>query len=289
MRTGVDGFEMTAPTVEGVSPPQEPPAASPQGARQTIRRRPPLRVPTVAVNVMSILLALGIWWLVAALGIDGLPSPPQVFRRFVTLAGDGVLGRNVWASTFRVLVGFGIGTSAAVLVGLLMGWYRMFRALAEPVIHFYRMVPPLALIPLMIVLFGIGQTPKIIVISLAAFLTNVIAVVEGVKNVDRTLINAARVLGLSSAAVFRRVIIPASLPYLFVGMRVAIGACWATLVAAEMIAAQAGLGYEMQQAQVYYDLPTIFVDIIVIGLLGLLMDRCLHVASSRLTSWQETR
>lgn len=205
------------------------------------------------------------------------------------MAGNGILTGDIWASTFRVLVGFGIGTSLAILVGILIGWYRLFQALTEPIIHFYRMIPPLATIPLAIVLFGIGQTPKIIVISLAAFLTNVLAVVEGVKNVDKTLINAARVLGLSGAAVFRRVIIPGSLPYIFIGMRVGLGACWATLVAAEMIAAHSGLGYRMEQAQIYYNLPTIFVDLITIGVLGLVMDRCLYLAGRRLTSWQETR
>lgn len=265
------------------------PMVETEQADQVAKTRRRLRLPTVVINVLSILLAFGIWWGIAALGIGGLPNPPQVFHSFITMAGNGILAGDIWASTSLVLIGFGIGTSLAILAGLLIGWYRMFQALAEPIIHFSRMIPPLATIPLAVVLFGIGQTPKIIVISLAAFLTTVIAVVEGVKNVDKTLINAARVLGLSDPAVFRRVIIPGSLPYLFIGMRVGVGACWATLVAAEMIAAHSGLGYRMEQAQIYYDLPVIFVDLIIIGFLGLTMDRCLHIASRRLTSWQETR
>lgn len=257
--------------------------------RHLSHEAPAIRVPTSVLNILAVIVALGIWWALGTLGIGGLPGPPQVFHRFAVLAGNGVLGRDVWASTFRVLVGFAIGTTLAILVGLLMGWYRTLQALLDPIIHFYRMIPPLATIPLAVVLFGIGQTPKIIVISLAAFLTTVIAVIEGVKNVDKTLINAARVLGLSSAGVFRRVIIPASLPYIFVGMRVGLGACWATLVAAELIAAHSGLGYLMSQAQIFYDLPAIFVGLICIGLLGLIMDSCLRFASRRLTSWQETR
>lgn len=258
-------------------------------ADQVAKARRRLRLPTVVINVLSILLAFGIWWGIAALGIDSLPNPPQVFHSFMTMAGNGILGADIWASTSLVLIGFGIGTSLAIFVGLLMGWYRIFQALTDPIIQFYRMIPPLATIPLAVVLFGIGQTPKIIVISLAAFLTTVIAVVEGVKNVDKTLINAARVLGLSESAVFWRVIIPGSLPWIFIGMRVGIGACWATLVAAEMIAAHSGLGFRMEQAQIYYNLPVIFVDLIIIGFLGLTMDRCLYLANRRLTSWQETR
>ncbi|MFD0489287.1 ABC transporter permease [Saccharopolyspora spinosporotrichia] len=104
---------------------------------------------------------------------------------------------------------------------------------------------------------------------------------------DRTLINAARVLGAGDATIFRRVVVPASSPFILVGMRVGLGSAWATLVAAELIAAQEGLGYRMQNAQLYYDLPTIFVSLITIGILGLVMDRLLLLAERRLTGWQE--
>ena len=126
-------------------------------------------------------------------------------------------------------------------------------------------------------------------IFLAAFLACVISTFQGVVQVDRTLINAARVLGAKDATIFVRVVIPASTPFILVGMRVGLGAAWATVVAAELIAAQQGLGYRMQQAQIYYDLPTIFVGIIVIGIFGLLMDRSLLLIESKLTSWQERR
>ena len=133
---------------------------------------------------------------------------------------------------------------------------------------------------------GIGETPKIFVIFLAAFLSCVMSTFQGVVSVDHTLINAARVLGAGDA-IFLRVVVPASTPFILVGMRVGLGSAWATLVAAELIAAQEGLGYRMQKAQLYYDLPTIFVGLITIGVLGLIMDRLLLAAERRLTGWQE--
>jgi NitT/TauT family transport system permease protein len=139
------------------------------------------------------------------------------------------------------------------------------------------------------VLLGIGEVPKIFVIFLAAFLACVIATYQGVINVDRTLINAARVLGARDGAIFVRVVIPASTPFIMVGMRVGLGSAWATLVAAELLAAQAGLGQMMVSAQIYYDLATIFVGIVFIGILGLVMDRLLLFAESKLTGWQERR
>jgi NitT/TauT family transport system permease protein len=156
-------------------------------------------------------------------------------------------------------------------------------------VQFFRTIPPLAIIPLAIVLMGIDERPKIFVIFLAAFLSSVVSTFQGVVDVDKTLINAARVLGASDRTIFLRVVVPASTPFILVGMRVGLGAAWGTLVAAELIAAQEGLGFRMQQAQLYYDLSTIFVGLITIGVLGLLMDRLLLLAERRLTNWQERR
>jgi NitT/TauT family transport system permease protein len=188
-----------------------------------------------------------------------------------------------------VLIGFALGTLLAIPVGFLMGWYTVARGLMEPYVQFFRTIPPLAMIPLAIVFLGIGEVPKVFVITLAAFLVSVISTYQGVVNVDKVLINAARVLGASDAQVFRRVVIPASSPFILVGMRTGLGAAWSTLVAAELIAAQEGLGHRMQQAQVYYDLETIFVALITIGLTGLVMDRILLRLEAHLTGWQERR
>jgi NitT/TauT family transport system permease protein len=256
-------------------------AASPPVAR----RRAPTRL---ALNIATIFLGIALWWLISLTGLQ-IPSPPAVVLAAMELAAAGTLFTDIGASLTRVASGFLLGTALAIPVGFLMGWYGWARGLLEPWVQFFRTIPPLAIIPLAIVLMGIGEQPKIFVIFLASFLSCVISTFQGVVQVDRTLINAARVLGAKDGTIFARVVVPASTPFILVGMRVGLGSAWATVVAAELIAAQQGLGYRMQQAQIYYDLPTIFVGIIVIGILGLAMDRALLAIESKLTVWQERR
>jgi len=251
-------------------------------------RRPWLPAATMlGLNVLAVLLGLGAWGFVTAEGVVGLPGPGAVLSAGLTLARNGQLLSDALASLGRVLTGFLLGVLVAIPVGFLMGWYKVARGLIEPYVQFFRTIPPLAVIPLAIVTMGIGETPKIFVIFLAAFLSSVVATFQGVVSVDRTLINAARVLGAKDATIFRRVVIPASTPFIMVGVRIGLGSSWATVVAAELIAAQSGLGFRMQQAQLYYDLPTIFVSLIAIGVLGLLMDRIIIAFDRVLTAWQE--
>jgi NitT/TauT family transport system permease protein len=254
------------------------------------RAAPPVRrgIPRGALNLVSVAVGIALWWGISLAGFD-IPTPPEVVKRGGELIANGTLAKDIAASLLRVLTGFLLGVAAAIPVGFLMGWYGTVRGLVEPWVQFFRTIPPLAIIPLAIVLMGIGETPKIFVIFLASFLACVIATFQGVVNVDKTLINAARVLGAKDGTIFARVVVPASTPFILVGMRVGLGSSWATLVAAELIAAQQGLGYRMQSAQLYYDLPTIFVGLITIGVLGLLMDRILLFAEKHLTSWQERR
>ncbi|MEN3533693.1 ABC transporter permease [Microbispora sp. ZYX-F-249] len=242
----------------------------------------------LVLNIISIVAGIAIWW---GLSLSGLqfPTPGEVVAAAWKMIGDGTLATDVGASLGRVLAGFALGSIAAVIVGFVMGWYTVARGLFEPWIQFFRTIPPLAMLPLVLVLMGIGESPKIFVIFLAAFLSCVISTYQGVVNVDRTLINAARVLGAGDGTIFGRVVVPASTPFILVGMRVGLGSAWGTLVAAELLAAQAGLGHRMQSAQLYYDLPTIFVGIIAIGVLGLIMDRLLMIAGNKLTAWQENR
>jgi len=265
-----------------------PTTASTQAERERLRQRS-VRRRLLALNLLSALIGLALWWLASHLKLAGLPGPQEVGAKALELMANGQLFKDAAASLQRVLLGFAIGTLLAIPVGFLMGWYTVARGLLEPYVQFFRTIPPLAMIPLAIVFLGIGEVPKVFVITLAAFLVSVISTYQGVVSVDRVLINAARVLGARDAAVFRRVVIPASTPFILVGMRTGLGAAWSTLVAAELIAAQEGLGHRMQQAQVYYDLATIFVALVTIGLMGLLMDRMLLWLDSRLTTWQERR
>lgn len=270
------------------TPSNAPPTAPSQAQRERLRQRS-VRRRLLALNLLSALIGLALWGLASHLKLAGLPGPQEVGAKALELLANGQLFKDAAASLQRVLLGFAIGTLLAIPVGFLMGWYTVARGLLEPYVQFFRTIPPLAMIPLAIVFLGIGEVPKVFVITLAAFLVSVISTYQGVVNVDRVLINAARVLGARDAAVFRRVVIPASTPFILVGMRTGLGAAWSTLVAAELIAAQEGLGHRMQQAQVYYDLATIFVALVTIGLMGLLMDRLLLWLDGRLTTWQERR
>lgn len=261
------------------------PQASPAKSRNKALKK---RSNNVALNALSLVLGISIWWGLSLTGLQ-IPSPAAVLQRGIEMATSGILWIDIGASLGRVLTGFFLGTFLAIPVGFLMGWYGWARGLLEPWVQFFRTIPPLAIIPLALVLMGIGEQPKIFVIFLAAFLSCVISTFQGVVQVDKTLINAARVLGAKDGLIFTRVVVPASTPFILVGMRVGLGSAWATVVAAELIAAQQGLGYRMQQAQIFYQLPTIFVGIIVIGVLGLVMDRALLWIEAKLTGWQERR
>ncbi|MEO7587509.1 MAG: ABC transporter permease [Arachnia sp.] len=243
------------------------------------------------ISLASVIGGIGLWWLASILNPGTLPGPPAVIAKYGSLLSGPkyLLVGDILASLRRVFIGFFLGAGLAIPLGFAMGWYRTVRAIIEPWTQFFRTIPPLAIIPLAIVLLGIGEVPKIFVITLASFLVAIIATFQGVVNVDRTLINAGRVLGAKDWTIFRRIAVPASMPFIMVGLRQGLGSAWATLVAAELIAAQQGLGYRMQNAQIYYDIPTIFVGLITIGILGLIMDRILLLVDSRLTSWQERR
>ena len=250
----------------------------------------PRQVPMGWLYLTTLVLGIALWAAAAALAANTLvPSPQAVVVAAWQVIGDGSLWNNTLASLGRVVSGFLLGVALAIPAGFLMGWYWLARGLVEPWVQFLRTVPPLALIPLVIVVLGIGEDAKIFVIFLAAFLSCVLASYQGVRNVDNTLVNAARVLGAGDWTIFHSVVVPASLPFIFVGMRVALGSSWATLVASELIAAPSGLGRMMQVATQFLQTDRIVVGIFMIGLLGFAMDRLLLWAERRLTSWQEVR
>jgi len=277
--------------VRAVSPSNSPVDASAfqrPVAPSPVRR---LLVSKIPLYIASACLGFGIWEIAALAGVGNglLPGPAPVVREGWDLLSNGFLERQILASLQRVAIGFALGVVIAIPTGFVMGWYHWASGLIEPWVQFFRTIPPLALIPLVIVFLGIGQSAKILLIFMAAYLATVIAVFQGVRNVDRTLINAARVLGAGDGVIFLRVVVPSSVPYLFVGMRIALGNAWATLVAAELIAATTGLGHMMQTASTYFQIPTVIVGVISIGVLGFAMDRAIMMLDRRLTRWQDTQ
>lgn len=261
-----------------------PGGVSPEGPG---RRR---RVPAWVYVVASFAGGVGLYWLAAvAFGSQFLPTPPAVGSVFRQDLASGYLEQQAWASLQRVLIGYLVGVAVSVPVGFLMGWYLWARQALEPWVQFLRVIPPLALIPIVITVIGIGQTARIFLIFYAAFLSTLIAVFQGVRSTDRTLVNAARVLGANDRRIFAWVVVPATVPYLLVGMRVALGNAWATLVAAELIASSSGLGYMMWSAQENGDPQRVMEGLVTLGLIGVVMDRIVVYLNHRLTRWQDTR
>ncbi|MCZ8511505.1 ABC transporter permease [Paenibacillus filicis] len=246
--------------------------------------------PNVMV-LISLIAGLLFWQLISMIPSVGsiLSNPWTIMKAFVTELASGRLGANIGASIFRVLCGFLLGLLVAIPVAFLMAWYRMLRGLIEPWIQFFRTVPPIALIPLVIVAEGVGEGAKILVIFVATFLVMVISIYQGVRNVDPTLIKAARVLGATDKDIFLEVVVPAAFPYILVGIRLGLASAWTTLVAAELTGASKGLGNMIMEAGLYFRMDIIILGIVVIGIIGFAMDKGVLYLERRLTGWQELR
>ena len=154
-------------------------------------------------------------------------------------------------------------------VGFLLGWYRPARTFADPMINFFRALPPIALIPLVIVYFGVDEIAKLVILFYASFFSGVIVMYEGVSQITPLYVRVAQTLGAGEFEIFRKVIIPLTVPHILTALRVALGVAWATLVASELIAAQRGLGAMIQNASTYFLLDVIYVGIICIGCIAL--------------------
>jgi NitT/TauT family transport system permease protein len=190
-------------------------------------------------------------------------------------------------STRCVFVGVASGIALAVPVGFVLGWYRSVRAFIDPLINFFRALPPIALIPLVIVYFGVDELAKTVIHNYASFFTGVIVMYEGISQISPIYVRVARTLGASDGEIYRKVIIPLAVPHMLTALRVALGVACATLVASELIAAQQGLGALIQNAGSFFQLDIIYVGIICIGLIALLMDLALRTIARRFVGWQE--
>jgi NitT/TauT family transport system permease protein len=215
-----------------------------------------------------------------------VPSPHDVGRRFVELMADR-LPLDVVASASRVFVGVLFGIAVAVPFGFLLGWYGRVRAVVDPLINFFRALPPIALIPLVIVYFGVDELAKMIILFYAAFFSGIIVIYEGISQISPIYVRVARTLGATDMEIFYKVVVPLAVPHILTALRVALGVAWATLVASELIAAQRGLGALIQNAGSFFQLDIVYVGIICIGFAALLMDFLLRLLTRRLVAWQE--
>ena len=219
-----------------------------------------------------------------------LPPPENVVRRVVEIAQSGyrdsTLAEHLGYSLFRVIIGFILGALAGIPLGYAMGLSNWFRGWFDPIVEFMRPVPPLALIPLVIIWAGIGEEGKIILLFLAALWIMTIAARAGVSGVNITKVHAAYSLGASKWQIMRHVIMPNSLPEIFTGARVAMGVCWGTVVAAELVAAEEGAGMRIMVASKFQQTDIVIMGIILIGIIGYGIDILMRMAEKFLVPWK---
>jgi ABC-type nitrate/sulfonate/bicarbonate transport system permease component len=214
-----------------------------------------------------------------------LPPPTKVLMVFVE-DWDIVLG-NAAASIGRVTVGITLSFLFAVPLGLMIGRYQLLDTMTDWSIQIFRSIPPIALIPLALLFLGIGDKPAIALIFLAGTWPLLINTIFGVRNIERTLIKVARAARASEFLVMKDIILPAALPAIFTGLRLAVGGGWLTVVTAEMIAVKSGLGYMILNAQLTFRSDLIIAGIIVIGAIGLLADQAVRRVRANVCRWQE--
>ena len=260
--------------------------------QSTLKWRWPLsRQLTLSFATLAVLLA--IWWGVTALQLISplfLPPPQQVLQKLIVIAGpQGFMDATLWphlaASLTRIAVALVAATILGVPVGIAMGLSPTIRGILDPLIELYRPVPPLAWLPLVIIWFGIGETPKILLIYLAIFAPVVMSTLAGVKSAQQVRIRAAQSLGASRAQVLWLVILPGALPEILTGLRIGLGVGWSTLVAAELIAATRGLGFMVQSAGEFLATDVVLAGIAVIAIIAFLLELGLRALQRRLTPW----
>lgn len=247
-----------------------------------------LNIPGMLVFILVILL----WSITSASRIVSpflLPSPATVLATGWETLCDGTLIHNALVSIRRILLGYALAVAVAVPLGLVFSVSSGLRKAFEPLLDFVRQIPPLAMMPLLILWLGIGEAQKIGVIVLACFFPIFLGVIGGIAQCDPKLIEVGRACDLDRFALIRRVVLPASLPSVVVGLRVALGFGWRAVVGAELVASSAGLGYMIVDAENLARTDIVLVGILVIGCLGMLADVGIRALIGRQAPWLAAR
>ena len=234
------------------------------------------------------LAVLAAWQIASQTGYvpkNVLPAPTAVFDAFVRLAGNGQLAEHMKVSVGRALSGFLVGGAIGFALGLANGLSRMSEIVLDTSVQMIRNIPHLALIPLVIVWFGIGEEAKLFLVALGVFFPVYVNTFHGIRSVDPQLIEMAKVYGATPGELFGRVILPGALPSILVGVRFALGIMWLTLIVAETISASSGLGYMAMQAREFMQLDVVILAILIYAALGKLADSVVRLAERRALSW----
>jgi len=275
--------------------PQEPEvSASAAQRRQEVPKTKARRVISErGITLLTVAGLLGLWWLASALALVPplfLPSPLAVLGKFKAVALDGFVDATLWqhaaTSVARVFAALLLAIASAIPVGILIGLSSRARAVFDPLIEFYRPIPPLAYLPLIVIWFGIGELSKVLLIYLAIFAPLAIATLHGVRRVDQNRLRAARSLGASRWQLVRFVILPSALPDVLTGIRIGLGVGWSTLVAAELIAATRGLGFMIQSAAQFLVTDVVIMGILVIALIASGFEYGLRWLQRKYVPWE---
>jgi sulfonate transport system permease protein len=216
-----------------------------------------------------------------------VPAPSTIAETLWQLGGER-LARHIGVSSLRVFAGFAIGGFVAIIFGAAMGLSRKIDALLDPSFQALRAIPSLAWVPVLLLWMGIDEAPKITLIAIGAFFPVHLSVVAGIRGVDRKLIELGEVNRLSQQALFTRILLPASLPHIFTGLRTGLSLAWMFMVAAELIAATRGLGYLLSDGRETGRPDLVFGAILLLALLGKLSDSVLKAIETRVLSWRDT-
>ena len=262
-------------------------------ALKTSRFKVPGEGSSVLISIATMGSLFLLWYAITNLGLIKplfLPSPQAVWQQFheylTGAANDRPLWQHFAASMGRVFSAFLLACLTAIPVGIAMGMSRVARGIFDPPIEFYRPLPPLAYLPLIIIWFGIDEMPKVLLIYLACFAPLALAARSGMKSAAQEQINAAYSMGANYRQVIVHVILPSALPEILVGMRIAIGFGWTTLVAAEMVAANVGLGQMVLNASNFLRTDIVVMGIIVIGVVAYLFDMLMRWTEHKLVPWK---
>ena len=249
------------------------------------------KMPKWAWMLLSFATAMILWYVLSInpQTARSFPNVVETLKSVSTMMERGVFWTDITSSLISVIAGFGIGFVLSLPVAILMAWYKPVRNIIEPWIQFIRNIPPLAYVPLVVISAGVGRKPQIIVITIATFLIMTVTIYQGVVNIDETLIKAARVLGATDKDIFLKVIAPATLPFIITAIRLGSSTALTTLIAAESTGAVAGLGMRIRSLNNSFESEPMLLYIIIIGIVGMLIEKFVKFLERRFTGWQEKR
>ncbi len=238
------------------------------------------RVATTAVSISLFLLAWAVFAHYFAYP-DLVPTPMATFATGAQLLRSGALLEHVGVSLERILVGYSAGCALGIAIGTLMGRIPIVAQFADPLLQLLRPISPVALVPLSIIWFGIGDLSRYFIIFYGVVIIMIMNTAAGVAATPNIRLNAAKCLGARPHQIFLRIVIPSAVPYILTGMRVALGFAFMGIVAAEMIAAQSGIGYLIMQSRTLLRTDIMFVGLVTLGVLGAIIDGCFKLAIDR--------